>query len=173
MRARAPYIRAWAKRAAPSDICAWRRPACRSPWSWVRIARLARRRGGARDARPRSGWCDRRATQHRVHAGRIVVLADRDDDLSAIGLQGRGAVQGAPDLAARRFFRELHEDDGAKIGQPLVHYHATHALDREAIAQVAQKQRLVGHLLDDAGFARRDLADDGGEDRRALVGDGG
>ena len=111
--------------------------------------------------------------QHRVHAGRIDVLADRDDDLSAIGLQGRGAVQGAPDLAARRFFRELHEDDGAKIGQPLVHHHATHALDPEAIAQVAQKQRLVGHLFDEAGFARRHLADDGGEYRRALVGDRG
>jgi hypothetical protein len=54
-----------------------------------------------------------------------------------------------------------------------VHHHATHALDPEAIAQVAEKQRLVGHLLDDAGFARRHLADDGGEDRRALVSDGG
>ena len=79
----------------------------------------------------------------------------------------------APDLAARRSVRQLHEDDGPQVGQPLVHHHATHALDPQPLAQVAQEQRLVGHLLDDAGFARRHLADDGGEHRRALVGDGG
>ena len=72
--------------------------------------------------------------QHRVHARGIDILADRDDDLSAVGLQGGGAMQRAPHFAARHPLRELNENDRAQIGQPLVHDHATNALDAETVA---------------------------------------
>jgi hypothetical protein len=40
----------------------------------------------------------------------------------------------APDLAAQGCVLKLHEDDGAQIGQPLVHHHAADALDPHALA---------------------------------------
>jgi hypothetical protein len=49
----------------------------------------------------------------------------------------------------------------------------TRPTHRERILEMREIERLVGHLLDQARFARRDLADDGGEDRMAPVRDAG
>ena len=51
--------------------------------------------------------------------------------------------------------------------------HAADALHAEVLLEVREEQRLVGHLLDDARFARRHLADDLREHRLALHGDRG
>ena len=93
-RARAPCIRASAARAAPSGTCAWHRPACRSRRSWARIARPARRRDAARCARPRSDWCDRRATTapRPCSSGSMSSLTAMTI-LPQLRLQGRRAVQ--------------------------------------------------------------------------------
>ena len=80
-------------------------------------------------------------------------------------------LQPAPDLGARRAGGELQEDHRPQVGQPLVHDDAADALDAELRLQMREEQRLVGHLLDDARFARRHLADDLGEHRLLLVGD--
>ena len=69
---------------------------------------------------------------------RIDVLAHRDDDLAAVRLQRRGAVQAAPDFGARRAGGELQEDHRPQIGQPLVHDDAADALDAELRASDAR-----------------------------------
>jgi len=37
-----------------------------------------------------------------------------------------------------------------------MHHHALDALDLQLIAQMREEHRLIGHLLDDAGFRWRD-----------------
>ena len=45
-----------------------------------------------------------------------------------------------------------------QVRQRLVHEHALHAGDVEMSLQMVEKRRLVGDALDQARFARRDLA---------------
>ena len=96
--------------------------------------------------------------QHRVDALGVDVLADRDDDLAAVGSQRRRTVSARQTSVRGAPRSNCTKIDGAQIGQWFVHHYAAHALDHQLIAQVAQEQRFIGHLLDHTRLARRDLA---------------
>ena len=109
--------------------------------------------------------------EDRIRIAGVHIIGHGDDDLAALRLQGGGALQAAPDLRLDRLGGELQEDDGAQVGQGLVHDHAGETLDVQGLFEVLEIERLIGHLLHDAGFAGRDLADDGHQNRVAPVGD--
>ena len=73
---------------------------------------------------------------HRVGVVRIDILADRNDDLAAVRLLRRRALQAAPDFRPRCAVGELQEDDRPQVAQRLVHDDAANALDRELVAQM-------------------------------------
>ena len=115
----------------------------------------------------------RQRPENGVGVQRIDVLAQGDDDLAALGLQGRCALDPSPDFLPRRSRAETQENHRSQVGQGLVHGDAQDPPDLQLIPQMCQEQRLVGDFLEHAGLAGRDLTDDGGEHRRAFPGDRG
>src|SRR5215813_4022050 len=74
--------------------------------------------------------------EYRVGVARVDVLAHRDDNLAAIGLENGGAVEPTPDLALRRTGGELEKDDGTDIAERFVEYDLADALDGQGVAQM-------------------------------------
>ena len=107
----------------------------------------------------------RHRPHHHVEIFRIDVLVDRDRHLADRRRIGRGAVERAPHFGVERVGLQLNDDQLAQVGQRFVHEHARHAADVEVVLQVMQEGGLVGHALDQRGFARRHLADDRDEHR--------
>jgi hypothetical protein len=107
----------------------------------------------------------------KASAQKIAVLAHRDADLAAVGLEGSRPVERAPDLGARRAFGDRDDRDAPQRRHALVQRHALHFADAERRPQVRQEHRLVGDALDRARLARRHLADIGGDDRVPAVRD--
>src|SRR5690242_20885549 len=60
---------------------------------------------------------------------------------------------------------DLDDREAQQPGQRLVQRDALYPANAERVAQVRQKQRLIGNALDHARFARRHLADVGRHDR--------
>src|SRR5262245_2321892 len=97
--------------------------------------------------------CER--PEYRVGVVGVDVLADRDDDLAAIGPESSRPVEAAPDLALRCAGPELQEDHRPDVAQRLVKHDTTDALHPEDITQVGQEHRLIGDALDHTRLARR------------------